>query len=776
MAKSAGWVCALIVFSGATAGCSDSASLAVDLEGDTSLTTDAALSDGAGPSPELDGGAQPVDDARGTSRDSDDSDLIDTSVDADTADGASNDARPDSDSDSDSDSADVDAVGVDGAATDECGDGRRASDEACDGDDFGGATCGTLGYASGTLSCGPGCVVATDGCEGGGAIEGDLATYLNGSGSDSFNSVLRLSDGTILVAGGSDGLDWVPAGTTIVELDAPAIDSNAVERVAFIMQLSADAQRIESVVHFPAGTVDDVFRIRTTEVPGLPTGVIYISGGRTVAATEDDGYYIARLDNNFVDGVPASVVWARDISAEPRRASGFEGVSHYKAWQPWDVGSDGRVYYGQGAEYDFDWAQIGALDASGADLVVEHWPVHWSADGEHRHVAASSVPGVLRSGIVLKAGRGGSLRSHSQADFDATMDDGNGRVRPGTWPDDVFFSGPCLDNGRSCASGPGHTGYRTSDKPTQRLGGIVIDRRTNRMFFGYSTQSRLPGGNPDFEPAIVAMDEDGALMWWSRLYEEEGVSTPDQYVDGLAVDYANDAVVVLARTHGNNVINFWDGNEVAADDDARGFQNRFTGTQGNIHISWLGKFALATGELRAATYVAEMTEGLGGSVQLFGPAEPDLEGQPNPNAGWPDLNTTRCRSDIQVGPDGAVTLMCTGRRTITTSGAFQSMPTRDEGVGTWNEFVRTYSSDLARVVYSSLLTGDWNREDGTGGGNTHLQGAALMPDGVILVGWHDADDAGDAEGNPIPVSAVPPWGETTPLGQSAIFAHFAFAR
>ena len=46
---------------------------------------------------------------------------------------------------------------------------------------------------------------------------------------------------------------------------------------------------------FPEGTVRDIRRIRTTNVPGAPTGTLFVSGSRDATAG-DDGYYIARLD------------------------------------------------------------------------------------------------------------------------------------------------------------------------------------------------------------------------------------------------------------------------------------------------------------------------------------------------------------------------------------------------------------------------------------------------------------------------------------------------
>ena len=68
----------------------------------------------------------------------------------------------------------------------------------------------------------------------------------------------------------------------------------------------------------------------------------------------------------------------------------------------------------------------------------------------------------------------------------------------------------------------------------------------------------MPDGNPDFEPAIMKMDNTGELLWWSRLYHEiraDGSihnSSPDQYIDGLAIDYSvpnpNSTIVVNAMS------------------------------------------------------------------------------------------------------------------------------------------------------------------------------------------------------------------------------------
>jgi len=48
----------------------------------------------------------------------------------------------------------------------------------------------------------------------------------------------------------------------------------------------------------------DVFKIRSTEVPGQPTGAIFISGSRDGASA--DGYYLARLKQNLVAAATTS--------------------------------------------------------------------------------------------------------------------------------------------------------------------------------------------------------------------------------------------------------------------------------------------------------------------------------------------------------------------------------------------------------------------------------------------------------------------------------------
>jgi hypothetical protein len=50
------------------------------------------------------------------------------------------------------------------AASAECGNGVRETGEACDQSDLGGFTCGSVGYAAGTLACEPSCLFDFTGC------------------------------------------------------------------------------------------------------------------------------------------------------------------------------------------------------------------------------------------------------------------------------------------------------------------------------------------------------------------------------------------------------------------------------------------------------------------------------------------------------------------------------------------------------------------------------------------------------------------------------------
>ena len=155
-------------------------------------------------------------------------------------------------------------------------------------------------------------------------------------------------------------------------------------------------------------------------------------------------------------------------------------------------------------------------------------------------------------------------------------------------------------------------------------------------------------------------------------------------------------------------------------------------------------------------------------------ADPNLDGWADPNTGWPDVNTTRiARNNMKVSSSGDVCVIAVGRRTITTSNAFQKMVKPDfGGLSAWNSFVRVYDSQFHVPKYSSLVVGVWDTLTQAGGGNTELFGIYTTSLGVICVGRQTADTNGIANGNNIPLANVLPWGSSSPLNESAILVYY----
>lgn len=595
--------------------------------------------------------------------------------------------------------------------------------------------------------------------------QNSMATYAGGSGSEIFNDVVQLSNGHIYIIGAADDLNWIAASTPRTVLSHPGIANNQGSgKFAFVLEFDSLLQQILHCYHLPAGAAEDFRFIKTSNLPGNPTGDIFLSGN--TRDSNDGGYFIGKLNNNFVDGAPSGFSWIHNVYA-------VEGA-YPKIYQPWDVGGDGRVVFATGDSHDYNWSAIYRLNPSGQREPVPNWRIHWKAGGGEFYGSAFDFPGgltgILYSGIVFKRDANRcDLRSATAADYNLWQSDGNGGMKKGKWPLDVLFNGPCNPGqpGNSGA-GPGYTGYSPSGTFTYGPSSIVIDRRNGDMYIGFNFKSVLPDGNPDFEPAVLRMNSYGDLLWWSRLYHEVQPggsitnSSPDQYVDALAIDYSSEMLVVQARCHGNNVENLWEGDQIAANPGASGFQNNFTGSSGNIHISWLGKLLLTNGILMHSTYVAEYAEGTGG----LGAAHPDpnLDGWPNPNAGWPNVNTTRLGVNmLKSTADGSVIVLGKGRRTITTANAFQKMvKPGNGGLSCWNDFIRQYNPSLSKPLYSSLVVGAWDTLTQQGGDNVRLRGMFKTAQGIIVVGQHTGT------GHEMPVASVPAWGNTSYSGESAV--------
>lgn len=607
-------------------------------------------------------------------------------------------------------------------------------------------------------------------------IAQNLVSYAGNNGREGFYDIMQLSDGTWLTGGYATDLDWIDSSVPRSELALPpgVSNQNGSNQYGILLHFSTDFTNILRVVHFPLGGVENVRFIKTTNVPGTTTGDIYLSGDTEDSEANNGGYFIARLNGNFVDAPPTAVIYARPVWAE----------GEIKRNHPWDVGNDGRVVYLRGQTHDYDWSAMYQLDPAGERTTVEHWRTHWQVAGGEYYGQASEHPSgiaaLTHSGMVFKRGNRCNFRSQTQAEYEAILPDGNGSTKQGTWPLDAFFAGPCIP-GSGPTTGPGYTGYRTGATSVYGPASVSIDRRNNDLYVGMNIKSVLPSGLPDFEPAVIAFSAEGVLRWWSRLYHEIDPdngsylnSTPDQYIDALGIDYAQSlsdaALVVSARSHGNNTENFWEGNTLAANPGTTAFQNRFTGTSGNIHLSWLGKLQLSDGTIVQSTYVGEYPEGSNNYGSTF--TDINLLGWPNPNSGWPSLNTTRLgRNNLKVTADGSVCVLGLGRRTITTANAHQQMPLPENGeTGTWNRFVRVYAPDFSVPVYSSLLTGIWDTQTGLGGNNTELYGIWKTADGVVVVGRHLAQNE-QAAGNDIPIQNIPAWGSDHALNESAILAY-----
>ncbi len=599
----------------------------------------------------------------------------------------------------------------------------------------------------------------------------DVLAYAGGAGNVRFSCVQALAEGGVLIAGGADSLEWLPAATKKIALAAPGLTASGTGKIGFILLASDDLKTVTAALALPKDLVRDIRWVKTTNIPGGPTGEVFVSGANA------DGYFIAKLDGNFAKSLPAKFAWVFQVKAK----------GDIQQVQPWDVGGDGRVVFASGEAHSYDWADVQRLTPDGKPDVVENWRIHWTDSGsEWQGAPASKCPQgkVVRSGIVFKMQGRGSLRSWTAEDYSAKIADGNGGTKQGRWPLDYYFTGPWNPaDSKASEQGPGYTGYRWGRNPVGHPQAIAIDRRSNDIYLGANNQSRLPKGEPDFEPYVIAFTRDGTQKWWQRLYPETADnSTPDQYVDALAIDYtasetAEGALVVLARSHGNNVVNYWSGNKIAHPKNPKNaFQNSFTGKNGNIHIGWLGRMTLAAGTLLHATYVAEWGDAakLGGKPQT----DPNLDGWPSPNDGWPDVNTTKMRQVLHVDAAGNIYVAGTGRRVITTKGAHQKMPKPAEGESRWSDFVRVYSRDLTTLKYSSLVNGVWDPAvKGAPSSEAKIEGIHPVKGGVLVCGFAPLDKAGAVKVGPdMPVTNPPAWAAKARAAEMGVIGRFNFAQ
>lgn len=674
------------------------------------------------------------------------------------------------------------------------------------------------------------------------ADSSDIVTYAGGSGNEVFNDVMQLSDGTFLICGGADDIDWVNVNNNsrqeMTEL-AGLENQNGTGRYAFIMRLSEDLSQVLTFAYLPKGAAEDFKFIKTTSQPCAETGDLYVSGNIKSTGTFSNNLrpvtvFIARLNNNFINGIPTGFKWQHSFWSE-----GY--VSDY---HPWDVRNDGKVVLAEGQSHAADYGAILMLDAeSGNYTIVPKWRNHryiyhrvmntpsrqrddfieadyWGAANDYEpnltiekayerdanFEIKTDVSGnpivkeegyargpLLYSRIYTKFTGSADLRSWTQEDFDMWQPDENGSYKKGKYPWDMMFSKPCNPDdigGSTNTAEYGYTRYRTQGggKAIYGTSSIAIDRRNNDLYIGMNVSSKLPdGGQPDFEPVVMAYDSEGEMKWWSRLYHETtggrssikngilevsdyttNTSTPDQYVDGIAIDYSKPVddgeIIVNARCHGNNIENLWEGNTIAINTNASGFKNGYSGNGGDMHLGWLGRMKKTNGQLQASTYVAEAANDAewGSSVLK----DPNLDSWHNPNDGWLKLTTTRVATNtMKVSGDGYPVIIAKGRRTITTANANQKMLKPEEGSSAWNEFVRIYKPDLSLPLYSSLATGMFDT-NGNGADNTTLLGVCKTAKGVLVVG------KSKNSGNDINLGNVPTWGKQIRENEDAVLFYF----
>lgn len=165
--------------------------------------------------------------------------------------------------------------------------------------------------------------------------------------------------------------------------------------------------------------------MKTNTLPYKTTGDLYISCNTSDTDPNNGGYIIAKLNNNFVNGVPNALTWFNIVWAK----------SYAKTVHPWDVTSGGNVYYVSGEAHGYDWSAMYCLNNLGKRKVVTNWRTHWLKNGsEWKGTPASANPiggldSVNYSGIALKSWGRCELRSWSTTDFNTTFSDGNGGTK-----------------------------------------------------------------------------------------------------------------------------------------------------------------------------------------------------------------------------------------------------------------------------------------------------------------------------------------------------------
>ena len=315
------------------------------------------------------------------------------------------------------------------------------------------------------------------------------------------HDALALPDGSVLIAGETDHLNWLPSGTSVVEWSPRSSNGwefpvSASPRRGILLHVEPDFSRIRTVFVTPTGKGGPIHAIKSDAVPGSGAGRVYLAGQPT-----PETYWLLKLEPGF-DSKPGPVTtWGYDAQTKNGQKLPLRTI--------WDVGGDGRIVFLDCKNKD--WAVAARLRADGSGLCSVP---EWKKSHENKQPDGSEA-----KVLALKTGTG-DLRSETKEEFERFMPDGNGNMRKGSMPHDAFFAEAKSSGNRS----RGYTGYTVRNNVGTTFA-VAVDKRTNAFFLGGNVQSILPPWNdlpnaPDFEPWVMAFEEDGRMRWWSRLYSE----------------------------------------------------------------------------------------------------------------------------------------------------------------------------------------------------------------------------------------------------------------
>lgn len=231
-------------------------------------------------------------------------------------------------------------------------------------------------------------------------------------------------------------------------------------------------------------------------------------------------------------------------------------------------------------------------------------------------------------------------------------------------------------------------------------------------------------GFPDFDPFLISLTPDGRVRWVNTFLSGL-LSEPDQQTLDIKIDPSNGDIIASYWQHGNNVETFLL--------DPNGWITRFTGTRGNISITWIGRVEADSGKLKNSTYVFSRS--------------------PNPaNPGWPDVNSATI-SEMQVNERGMIfAAFGTTIAFPVTDNAF--LPLVEEyGV---HPALAVIKPDLSGPVYSTYLSSGQ-------GLARHIE--LLEGNTAFLVGTHSTD------GTPLDVTGPLPeyLSKEAPEGETGVF-------